>query len=311
MVKPNLGYDGMIFKKIFVLGSGAVGSTYGALLSKREDVTLIGRKAHVDAINSNGLFLYGEFEGKYDVKADTEIREIPPNSLVILSTKITDSEKAIKEIKHQVKKDTIILLLQNGLGVEEIVEKILPDNEVIRAVITIGAEFLELGKISNVILIKIDLEKSRSSEKMARLLKDCGLDAEIADNMDMQVWIKLVINSVLNPLTAIFQVRGNKIITDSLKPVRHGIVDECLEVAKAEGIEIDPTIEEMIDAGVSNFFNYSSMCQDIIKGKKTEIAFLNGKVVELGKKHNIPTPFNELMVAFIKFLEERNENRRD
>lgn len=296
----------MIFKKIFVLGSGAVGSTYGALLPKREDVTLIGRKAHVDAINSNGLFLYGEFEGKYNVKADTEIREIPSNSLVVLSTKVTGSEKAIEGIRHLVKKDTIMLLVQNGLGIEEIVKRILPDHEVIRAVATLGAEFLEPGKISNVVLIKIDLEKSRSSEKIATLLKDCGLVAEISDNINMQVWTKLTINSVLNPLTAIFQVRGNEIITDTLKPVRHGIVDECLGVAEAEGIAIEPTIKEMIDEGVSNFFNYSSMCQDMAKKKKTEIDFLNGKVVELGKKHNIPTPFNELMVAFIKFLEKKN-----
>jgi len=299
----------MIFNRIFVLGSGAVGSTYGALLSKKEDVTLIGRKAHVDAINSSGLFLYGEFEGKYDVKADTEIREIPSKSLVILSTKVTGSEKAIEGIRHLVKKDTIVLLVQNGVGIQEIVRKILPDHEVIRAVVTLGAEFLEPGKISNVVLIRIDLEKSKSSEKIARLLKDCGLVAEISNNINMQVWTKLTINSVLNPLTAIFQVTGNEIITDSLKPVRYGIVDECLEVAEAEGIEIYPAIKEMIDAGVSNFFNYSSMCQDMIKRKKTEIDFLNGKVVELGKKHDIPTPFNELIVAFIKFLEEKSENR--
>jgi len=298
----------MVFNRIFILGSGAVGSTYGALLSKKEDVTLIGRKAHVDVINSNGLFLYGEFEGKYDVKADLQIREIPSNSLVVLSTKVTDSQKAIEGIQHLVKKDTIILLIQNGLGIEEIVKKILPDHEIIRAVVTLGAEFLEPGKISNVVSIKIDLEKSRSSGKIAGLLKDCGLAVEISDNIDTQVWTKLTVNSVLNPLTAIFQVRGNEIITNSLKPVRHGIVSECSEVAKAEGIEIDPAIEEMIDAGVSNFFNYSSMCQDMIKGKKTEIDFLNGKIVELGKIHNIRTPFNELMVAFIKFLEKKSGN---
>ena len=85
-------------------------------------------------------------------------------------------------------------------------------------------------------------------------------------------------------------------------------MDECLKVAKAEGIEIEPTIKEMIDTGVSNFHNYSSMCQDIIKGKKTEIDFLNGKVVELGKKHKISTPFNEVIIPFIKFLEERSKS---
>ena len=126
-----------------------------------------------------------------------------------------------------------------------------------------------------------------------------------------EVWIKLTINSVLNPLTAIFQVRGNEIITDSLRSIRHGIVDECLEVASAEGIEIDPAIKEMIDVGVANFFNYSSMCQDIIQKRKTEIDFLNGQVVELGKKHNIPTPINGSMVALVKFLEERRKKRQD
>lgn len=298
----------MAFNKIFVLGSGAVGSTYGALLSEKEDVTLIGRKAHVDAINSNGLFLYGEFEGKYDVEADTKIKEIPSNSLIILSTKVIGSERAVEGIKHLVKKDTIVLLVQNGLGIEEIVKEILPDHEVIRAVVTFGAEFLEPGKISNVVSIRVDLEKSRNSAKIAKMLRGCGLTVEISDKIDVQVWTKLTINNVLNPLTAIFQAKGNEIITESLKPIRYGIIDECLEVAKAEGIDIDPTIKEMIDAGVSNFFNYSSMCQDIIKKKKTEIDFLNGKVVELGKKHKIPTPFNKMMVAFVKFLEERSEN---
>ncbi len=294
-----------MFNKIFVLGSGAVGSTYGALLSKRENVTLIGRKAHVDAINANGLFLYGEFEGRYDVKADTRIREVPSNSLIILSTKVTSSETAIKEIKHLVKEDSIILLIQNGFGIEEIVKRILPSNEVIRAIVALGAEFLKPGKISNVILLKIYLEKSESSERIAQILKDCELDVEVSQDINAEVWMKLTINSVLNPLTAIFQVRDNAIITDSLKPIRHGIVDECLKVAKAEGVEIEPAIKDIIDANLSNFNNYSSMCQDILKGRRTEIDFLNGKIVELGKKHDIPTPFNEMMVASIKFIEEK------
>ncbi len=297
----------MIFEKIFVLGSGAVGSTYGALLSKREDVTLIGRKAHVDAINSNGLFLYGEFEGKYNVKADTEIRAIPLNSLVLVSTKVTGSRKAMEKIKHLVRKDTIILLVQNGLGIEEIVKEVLPDHEVIRAVVTIGAEFLEPGKISGVVLIRIDIEKSKNSGKIAEMLRNSGLVAEVSDNINLQVWTKLTINCVLNPLTAIFQVKGNEIITDSLRPIRHSIVDECLRVAKAEGVEIDPDIKDVIDLGVSNFFNYSSMCQDVMKKKKTEIDYLNGKVVELGKKHDIPTPTNGILVALIKFLEEKED----
>jgi 2-dehydropantoate 2-reductase len=301
----------MVFNRIFVLGAGAVGSTYGALLSKKENVTLIGRKAHVDAINRSGLFLYGEFEGKYDVNAATEIREIPENSLVVLSTKVTGSEKAVDGIKHLMKKDTVVLLFQNGLGIEEIVRNILPNHEVVRAVVILGAEFLEPGTITGVTLRRIDLEGSPSAPKIAGLLRSCGLAVGISENIAVQVWQKLAANNVLNPLTALFQVKGSQIITDSLKPVRHGIVDECVEVAKAEGVEIDPAFKELIDAAVSNFYNYSSMAQDILKRRKTEIDFLNGKVVELGKKHHIPTPFNALMVALIKFLEEKNGNSQN
>ncbi|MCW3981601.1 MAG: 2-dehydropantoate 2-reductase, partial [Candidatus Bathyarchaeota archaeon] len=257
--------------------------------------------------NRNGLFLYGEFEGRYDIKAATEIREIPSNSLVILSTKVTGSETAVKGIKHLLKKDTIVLLVQNGLGIEEIVRNILPHHEVIRAVVILGAEFLEPGKITGVTLRRVDLEKSRSSQRIAGLLKDCGLVVEISENIAVPAWQKLTANNVLNPLTAILQAKGNQIITDSLKLIRHGIIDECLEVGEAEGIEIDPAIKEMIDVGVSNFYNYSSMAQDIIRKRKTEIDFLNGKIVDLGRRHNIPTPFNALMVALIKFLEERHE----
>ncbi len=301
----------MVFTKVFVLGAGAVGSTYGALLSKRADVTLIGRKAHVNAINRNGLLLYGEFEGKYSVKADTEIGEIPPNSLVVLSTKVTDSKTAAEGIKPLVKKDTKVLLVQNGLGIEELVRNVLPRTEVIRAVVTLGAEFLKPGIITGVTLRRIDLEKSQSSPRIAGLLKECGLVAEISENINEQIWQKLIINSVLNPLTALFQAKGHEIITDSLKPIRHGIVDECREVARAEGIEIDPALKELIDIGVSNFHNYSSMAQDILKKRRTEMPFLNAKVVELGKKHNIPTPVNALIASLITFLEERNQNRKN
>ncbi|MCX6822110.1 MAG: ketopantoate reductase family protein [Candidatus Aenigmarchaeota archaeon] len=301
----------MIFNKIFILGAGSVGSIYGALLSKQEDVNLIGRKEHVNAINSKGLLLYGNFEGKYNVKADTEIKEIPSNTLILLSTKITDSEKSIKEIKHLIKKDTIILLLQNGLGIEEIVKKILPDNEIIRAVITLGSDFLEPGKISNVSYSNTAIEKTKNAEKIAKLFNDCGLKTEVSDDIKSHVWKKLIVNCVLNPLTTILQVKDNEIIVNNLKPIRYGIIDECIKVAKTEGIYIDPSIKNMIDERIALFTNYSSMCQDIMKAKKTEIDFLNGKIVEIGKKHNIPTPMNETMVASIKFLEEKNEHRRN
>jgi 2-dehydropantoate 2-reductase len=228
-----------------------------------------------------------------------------------LSTKVTDSEKAISEIKHLIKNDTIILILQNGLGNEEIIKKILPNNEIIRAVITLGAEFFEPGRISNVSYSNTIIENTKSAKRIVKLFNDCELRAEISDKINIQIWKKLIINCVVNPLTAILRVRDFEIAVNNLKFIRHGIVDECIKVARSMGIDIDQSIKEMIDKGISSFTNYSSMCQDIMKGKKTEIDFLNGKIVELGKKHNIPTPINETMVTLIKYLEEKNEHRRN
>jgi 2-dehydropantoate 2-reductase len=301
----------MTFNKIFVLGAGAVGSIYGALLSKKTDVTLIGNKAHADAINSNGLFLHGNFEGRYEAKADTEIKEIPDNSLILLTTKVIDSEKAIMGIKNLIKKDTVILLLQNGLGIEEQVRKILPNNEIIRGIITLGSDFIEPGKIANVVYKITEIEKSKSSEKITKLFNDCGLKFEVSDDIENPLWTKLILNCVLNALSTILHARDFEIVTDDLKPIRYGIADECIEVAKSEGINIDSNIKEIIDKKLSSLMNYSSMYQDIVKGKKTEIDFLNGKIVELGKKHNISTPLNEMMIASIKFLEGKNEYREN
>ena len=106
--------------KIIILGSGAIGSLYGAKLSKINDVILIGRQEHVDKINKDGLKITGEEDNIYKIKATTKIDEIDNNTLVILTSKVISSKKAIEPIKSLIKKDTIILCLQNGLNSEDI-----------------------------------------------------------------------------------------------------------------------------------------------------------------------------------------------
>ncbi|UCE44353.1 MAG: hypothetical protein JSV57_02430, partial [Candidatus Bathyarchaeota archaeon] len=139
----------MSFKKIFILGAGAIGSSYGALLSRKNDVTLIGNIAHVHAINSSGLKLSGDVQERYCIKVETEIKEIPSNSLILLTTKAHDSTRAIEKIKNLLKEDTAILILQNGLGNKDLVKGIVGDEvKVLRGLVKIAAEFLEPGKIT-------------------------------------------------------------------------------------------------------------------------------------------------------------------
>ena len=298
----------MNFQKIFVLGAGAIGSSYGALLSRKNDVTLIGRKDHVEAIKTKGLEVTGDMQERFFVKAETEINRIPSDTLILLTTKAHDSAKAIKEIKNLLKNNTVILILQNGLGNKELVKRVVGNKiEVLRGLVTMGAEFSELGKITlwNGETI---LEQTDISRRIAELFNESGLKTRVSNEFEKELWNKLVANCVVNPLTAILRVRDNEIVADALKEVRHGIIEECVEVGRAEGISLEPDLKELIDKKILQYTNLSSMCQDLMKGKRTEIDFLNGRIVELGRRHHIPTPINETLVSLIKSLEATKWN---
>jgi len=297
----------MSFQKIFVLGAGAIGSTYGALLSQRNDVTLIGRRAHVDAVNKNGLTLSGNIKSTFLVKAETAIKEIPSETLILLTTKAYDAAGAVTSIKPLLRKDTVMLVLQNGLGIKDIVGRIVAGKaEVVRGLVTLAAEFLEPGKIS-FWQGETFLESTQTSERIARVFNETTLKTVISNEMQDEIWKKMIVNCVLNPLTVILQVRNNEIIIDSLKEIRHKIIQESIAVGNAEGVSFESNLEECIQRKIARYTNYSSMCQDIMKRKKTEINFLNGKIVELGRKHGIPTPVNDTLVSLIRFLEVRGK----
>ncbi len=292
--------------QIFVLGAGAIGSTYGSLLSKRNKVKLIGNKNHVSAVNSKGLLVSGYQNQAFQVKADTQIQEIPEKTWIILTTKAYDSEEAIKRIHRLLKEDTVILILQNGLGIKEVVRRAASGRaKILRGITTMAAEFFKPGKIRfwNGETI---IEKCRIGEEIAEVFEGCGLKTRLVNNIEKEVWNKLVINCVVNPLSTLFRVRNHEIVADSLEFVRHAIVNECVQVGKAEGIVFPSEFEKEIDDKILGYTNYSSMYQDRIKGRRTEIDFLNGEIVELGQKHHIPTPVNETIVHLIKFLEEKN-----
>lgn len=290
-------------KKIIVLGAGAVGSVYGALLSGENEVTLIGNRAHVEAIQGRGLDLISEESRNFRLKAELKIGKITSNTLILLTTKAGDSIHSIEQMKPILRNDTAIIVLQNGLGNEKAVKKVVGEVEVLRGVTDIAAEFLAPGRV-HFWKGKTTIAESKSAKEIAETFAASGLETYISENVTNDVWSKLILNCVLNPLTALFRIRNNEVASESLKWIRHQIIRECLTIGKAEGIDLklDPTT---IDNKISDYRNLSSMCQDVIKGKKTEIEFLNGKVVELGQKHGISTPVNQTLTSLVRFLEEQ------
>jgi len=292
--------------KIIILGAGAIGSYYGARLSKHNDVTLIGRKKHVKEINKNGLKIKGLEHETYFLKAGTGINNIEDNTLIVLATKVQDSAGAISKIKNLVKKDAIIICLQNGLDSEGIVRKILGNKcLVLRAVTNFGVIFLKPGIIDLESYSFTSIENSRKSPEIADNFTKCGLNANVSKNIRQDVWKKLILNCALNPITAVLGIKNGDFADETLNPLKKLICDECAKVAEKEGAKFEINFIKAINEAIKNSGNLSSMQQDLIKGKKTEIDYLNGAVVGLGKKYGIDCPVNEALISIIKSLEKK------
>jgi 2-dehydropantoate 2-reductase len=140
---------------------------------------------------------------------------------------------------------------------------------------------------------------------VAALLSGSGLDGRVSDNIKTEMWRKLIFNCVINPITAIIASEVRGIADPRLDPVKQLVVDECLQVARADGVSFDidfvPTIAEVFGQART----IASMRQDLLKGKPTEIDHMNGAVVALGQRFQIACPVNAALVAVIKTMEGR------
>ena len=241
----------------------------------------------------------------YKLKAITKIKKIEDNTLVLLTTKVYDSKKAVWGIRNLIKKDTIILCLQNGLYSENIVKEVVGDKcLVLRGISNIGAAFLKPGTIQYNTTSYTAIEKSILSKDLVNELKKYGLDSYVSENIKQDEWKKLIINCLINPISAILRKKNNAIADENLNPLKKMIADECLKVAERDGIKFDIDFVKMVNKMIKDSKNISSMQQDILKGKKTEIDYLNGAVVELGRKYKIKCPVNEGLVMIIKRMEK-------
>jgi 2-dehydropantoate 2-reductase len=295
---------------VIVLGAGAIGSFYGAKLSARHDVTLVARREHVERILADGLRVTGLEEATYRVHATTDVHAIAPGTLVLLTTKVIDSEAAVRPIVNLVRPDTVIVCVQNGLRSEEIVKRVVGSRcEVLRAITHVGAIFAGAGTIALKACGHTTFEPGPRSTSLADMFSACGLDGRISTNMRDEIWRKLVINCVVNPLTAITRHEVGWIADERLNAFKQAVIDECAAVARHDGATIDGDFLRVVNETFRPSRNLSSMHQDLLKGKRTEIDHLNGAVVELGKRFGIACPVNAGLVAIIKALEQRPGTR--
>lgn len=290
--------------EIIVLGAGAIGSLYGAKLAPANDVTLIGRAEHVAAINSHGLRIEGLESQVVRVRAATALDHLGPEALIILTTKVPDSAAALGSITSLVRDDTTILCLQNGIGSECIARAALGDRGIVlRGITQYGAIYKAPGVIQFMARGYTLIEQHERSAHLAGVLTTAGLDGRVSPNIGADVWHKLVVNCVVNPITAILGCEVGGIANPQLDPFKRLVIDECIAVAAAEGISFHVDFARQIDDRFRPSHNIASMLQDLRRGRPTEIDYLNGAVVAIAASHSLACPVNAALTAIIKTME--------
>jgi 2-dehydropantoate 2-reductase len=249
----------------------------------------------------------GAEDGTYAVRAVTALTTIAPDTLVILTTKVSDNAEAARLLAPLVRTDTIVLCVQNGLYGEDVVKAAVGARcRVLRAITHFGAIFRTPGVVEFKVRSYTSIENSPASAAIAEAFTACGLDGRVTDHIKDEMWRKLVVNCVINPINAITRTEVGAIADERLNPLKRLIVDECVRVARRDGVELEGDLVRAIDDGYRASKNLSSMQQDLLKGRRTEIEFLNGAVVRLGATYGIDCPVNQALTGIIRAMESEN-----
>jgi 2-dehydropantoate 2-reductase len=296
---------------ILVIGAGAIGSLFGALLSKKNKVILVGRTPRINVIQQQGLKITGKNHLSVKITAVDSIKEVTTTpDLILLTVKSYDTETAIKHTAQLLGKETAVLSLQNGLDNIEKIQRVINKNQILAGVTTHGAILSRPGVIRHTgrgatILGELTGRRSPRLDRIVAAFNEAGIETSSSTDINKEIWAKAIINSSINPLTTIFQCQNGYLLDNPvLEHVVESICTESVTVARAEGIDLLPT--EMItrtkEVITETAQNYSSMLQSSQLGKQTEIDSINGALVKRGNAQGIPTPLNTILVTLVTSL---------
>jgi 2-dehydropantoate 2-reductase len=295
--------------KILIMGSGAIGSLFAGLLSKNNYVTIIGRKNHVDKINKNGLKIIGKTSINVKIPAFESLDTINfQPDLILLTVKSYDTEIAIIDLLKILGKKTVILTIQNGLDNLEKIEDKIKKEQIIAGTTTNGAIFNSPGVINHTgngqtYIGEINGKMTDRIKKISDVFNKAHIRTIVSKDILKEIWIKAIVNSCINPLTAFFEIENGILIENEiLEKTVEKICEESTKIANTEGLILsnEEMIRKIKHVIKDTKKNRSSMLQSIIMGKKTEIESINGKLVEIGKKNKVNFSLNEILLNLIK-----------
>jgi 2-dehydropantoate 2-reductase len=298
--------------KVAVVGAGAVGGYFGGMLARAGlPVVLIGRPSFVEAVRRSGLFLDSfRFQETVHPQASTELSAATDADVVLFCVKTTDTASVSKQLAAVLPSTAVVVSLQNGVNnAEEI--RAASGIVAVPAVVYVAASVPAPGSVKH--FGRGDLvigPNNETTAHIANLFTSADIPCRISDNIEGELWTKLIGNCALNAVSALGRVTYGEIIASAdAKQLVEAAVYETLRVARAKGIH-PPGLEDPRAAIAGSFKiaeqmsgTRSSTAQDLARGKRTEIDSLNGYVARLGAQLGVPTPVNHALFTLVKLYE--------
>ncbi len=313
--------------RYLVFGAGAIGSVLGGFLQEIGcDVTFAGRGTHFMAMQEEGLKITGIW-GDHFIPADQikgfsyDDSKSEEYSVILLCVKSTATKDAAHEASAFLDKDGIMVSMQNGLNNWETIAGYIRKRRTIGGRVIFGSEIPTPGtarvtvNADDVLLGEPFVAVNR--QLLAALnddLQRAGIPVRTVSSKEIHaaLWMKVLYNSALNPLSAILEVPYGRLGEQTeTRQIMKNVMKEIFSVIHQKGIKVP-------FGGYEDYYKFfmekllpptvdhrSSMLQDITKGRQTEIDALNGAISEYGKELGIETPYNDMLTALIRFKEKR------
>ncbi|HET8709844.1 MAG TPA: 2-dehydropantoate 2-reductase [Spongiibacteraceae bacterium] len=296
-----------------LLGAGSLGCLFAAYLQRAGiAVDLILRNAAtLDELHKNGgiTLSYNGERTTIPIEATTLDSVSAPIQHLFICTKAQQTSTAIAAIKSKIATDAVIVLLQNGMGVRELLQRELPDAIILHALSTEGAYRSARFHVTHAghgetLIGTVEPHDQIHAREVVQSLQ-CELPMSFAPDIERRLWLKLAVNSVINPLSALRRCRNGELLhIDNIEVTVNELCNELAQVAQAEKIDLnaDAMQIEVFRVMRATAQNKSSMLQDIEAARTTEIDFINGFIVQRARARNLSCIAHERLLEAIHAL---------
>jgi 2-dehydropantoate 2-reductase len=298
--------------RIAVVGTGGIGGPYGASLARAgAEVTFVARGAHLEAMRENGLRVEGD-RGETHIRpaqATDNIAGIGTVDFVLFCVKLWDVESVGGQLRAIVGPGTAVLPLQNGVDAADRLIPILGHEAVMGGIAFVTGNIASPGVIrqtgtyQRMTFGELDGRRSDRGQHLRALCEAAGFEGVLSPDIKVPIWEKfllLVPAAGLNALTRLPLGKWRE--EPDLVALYEAALRETAAVGLAEGVRLPPNC---IDNGMALMrsmpaHHMTSMGNDLLRGNRLELPWFAGKVVELGRRHGIPTPVNGFIYAVLK-----------